>query len=336
MVDIIEHMVKNFSQAFVPFSWLIDIIPAVRYLPDWVPGMVYRKTSQEWKAINDAVTEVPYSFVKRQMANKVHQPSYVSGLLEKINIKAGDNSTSSLDDEDAIKSTAASLYGGASETTVAAVTSVVLALVMFPEVQQRAQEEIDHVVGTNRLPTFEDRENLLYVDSIVKEAWRWNPVIPLGVTHESEEDIVCGEYVVPRGSYLVANIWWFLHDPEVYSDPDIFKPERYLPPLNENDPSQLAFGYGRRSCPGRLFADSIVYITIVQILAAFRFGKHRDAHGNEFSPKLKPVPGIINSPSPFEFNIEPRSSHYVELLNRIEKAQERKVSDVDLLNFNTV
>lgn len=328
-----ERMIKNISQAYVPFSWPVDVIPAVRYLPDWVPGMSYRKTAQEYKAINEALAEVPYSFVKRQMAHKAHRPSYVSGLVEKYNITTGDNASSNLDNEETIKITAANLYIGASDTTVAAITSVILALVMFPEVQQRAQEEIGHVVGTDRLPTFEDRENLPYVDGIVKEAWRWNPIAPLGGTHVSEEDIVHGEYVIPKGSYLQANVWWFLHDPEVYPDPDIFKPERYLPPLNEPDPGQIAFGYGRRSCPGRLFADSMVYIAVVQLLAVFRFGKTRDAQGDEIPVKLTHVPGLIHCPGPFEFNIEPRSPHHVELLDRLEGEQDCEVSDAGLLKF---
>jgi cytochrome P450 len=139
--------------------------------------------------------------------------------------------------------------------------------------QQRAQEEIDRVVGTDRLPNFDDRNNLPYVDGMVKEAWRWNPVGPMSLIHKSEEDIVYGEYIIPKGSYLLPSFWWFLQDPKVYSDPYTYKPERYLAPLNEPDPSDLAFGYGWRSCAGRFFADASVYITLVQMLATFRIRK---------------------------------------------------------------
>lgn len=63
--------------------------------------------------------------------------------------------------------------------TVSAMNSFFLAMALFPEIQQRAQAEIDSVVGTDRLPAFADRPNLPYVDGIVKEALRWNPVVPL-------------------------------------------------------------------------------------------------------------------------------------------------------------
>jgi cytochrome P450 len=55
-----------------------------------------------------------------------------------------------------------------------------LAMVLYPDAQKRAQAEIDSVIGRDRLPTFEDRASLPYVDAIVRETFRWNPVLPLG------------------------------------------------------------------------------------------------------------------------------------------------------------
>lgn len=64
--------------------------------------------------------------------------------------------------------------------TVSAITSFILAMLTNPEVQRKAQVEIDKVVGTARLPTFDDREELVYLDSVLKEVHRWNPVANLG------------------------------------------------------------------------------------------------------------------------------------------------------------
>lgn len=333
LVDVIEHAMENLSRAFVPLSWAVDAVPALKYLPDGFPGTSYRKTAKEWKEINEAAAELPYEFVKRQMSQKAHRPSYVSNLLEKNMIKTGNETNMALDDEEAIKWTAVSLYAAGSDSTVAIITSVICALVIFPEVQERAQEEIDRVVGNDRLPTFDDRQNLPYIDGIVKEAWRWNPVGPMGLTHKSEEDIVYGEYMIPEGSYLLPSLWWFLHDPKDYSDPHTFKPERYMAPLNEPDPGDLAFGYGRRSCAGRFFADASVYITVVQLLAVFRIRKDRDANGNEIPVKLEAIPGMVNRPKEFEFKVEPRSPRHVELLRRIEGEQEPEFSDAGRLSI---
>ena len=81
-------------------------------------------------------------------------------------------------------------------------------MALFPEAQRKAQEEIDRVVGTDRLPTFEDRENLPYVDALVKEALRWHPVVPMGVPHVTTEDDIYEGYFIPKGSILLPNIWY--------------------------------------------------------------------------------------------------------------------------------
>lgn len=56
----------------------------------------------------------------------------------------------------------------------------VLAMVLYPGVQKRAQAEIDLVIGTDRLPVFEDKKSLPYVDAVVRETYRWMPIAPLG------------------------------------------------------------------------------------------------------------------------------------------------------------
>ena len=76
-------------------------------------------------------------------------------------------------------------------------------MVRYPDVQRRARAEIHAVVGTERLPTFEDRARLPYVDALVKEVLRWNCVAPLGLAHRATEDVVWGEYVIPAGACTV-------------------------------------------------------------------------------------------------------------------------------------
>ena len=81
-------------------------------------------------------------------------------------------------------------------------------MTLFPEVQLKAQEEIDRIVGTKRLPNFEDRANLPYVDAIVKEVLRWHPVAPIGVPHMTTEDDIFNGYLIPKGALILANIWY--------------------------------------------------------------------------------------------------------------------------------
>ena len=64
--------------------------------------------------------------------------------------------------------------------TVSAIHSFYLAMTLYPEVQRKAQEEVDRVIGSDRLPTLADQSSLPYVDALVQEVLRWNPVGPLG------------------------------------------------------------------------------------------------------------------------------------------------------------
>ena len=79
---------------------------------------------------------------------------------------------------------------------------------LFPEIQRKAQAELDIVVGPDRLPDFGDRESLVYLDAVIKEALRWMPSAPLGLTHCTRQDEVINGYYIPAGTVLLANIWY--------------------------------------------------------------------------------------------------------------------------------
>jgi cytochrome P450 len=79
-----------------------------------------------------------------------------------------------------IKDLAAIVYLGGSDTTVAAVISFFLAMVIYPDVQLRAQAELDSVAGRGRLPEFSDKQDMPYVNAVMSECLRWIPVVPMG------------------------------------------------------------------------------------------------------------------------------------------------------------
>jgi cytochrome P450 len=80
-------------------------------------------------------------------------------------------------------------------------------MVLFPEAQRKAQEELDEVVGLIRLPEYSDRKNLPYVNALCKEILRWHPVVPLGVPHRVTQDDVYNGYFIPAGSFVFGNTW---------------------------------------------------------------------------------------------------------------------------------
>jgi cytochrome P450 len=212
---------------------------------------------------------------------------------------------------------------------VCAIESFFLAMTVFPDVQRKAQEEIDRVLGPGQLPKVSDRQRLPFVSAVVKEVLRWHPVAPMGIPHMSSEDDTWGEYFIPKGSLIMPNIWCdrpkrshrvdtdqsraFTHDPEVYKDPMEFRPERFLGEEPEEDPTSYVFGFGRRVCPGRFLADNTLYLSIAQSLAVFRI------EGTEVKADANFQPGVISHPVPWKHQITPRSADHEALILSVEQ-----------------
>ena len=80
-------------------------------------------------------------------------------------------------------------------------------MTMFPEAQRKAQAELDNVVGPDRLPTFEDRDSLPYLNAVLQETLRWHPVLPIAIPHKTTEDDTYNGYHIPAGTVLIPNNW---------------------------------------------------------------------------------------------------------------------------------
>lgn len=92
--------------------------------------------------------------------------------------------------------------------TVSSFSTFFLAMLQYPDIQVKAQAQLDEVMGGNQLPTFDDEPLLPYITAIAKEVLRWQPAGPLGIPHlNTEEDNYKG-YTIPAGSVIIANIWY--------------------------------------------------------------------------------------------------------------------------------
>ena len=183
--------------------------------------------------------------------------------------------------------------GAGFETTSTALMWWTLAMAAFPEVQCRAQAELDAVVGRARLPTYADAPRLPYVRAIIREVLRWRPALPLGLPHTTAEDDWYEGMFIPKGVTCMANIWQCNHDKAVFGDDaDDFKPERHLGdngellpgPKETNQEGHVSFGFGRRVCVGRHQANESLFIHTARILWAATVQCARDENGKERRP----------------------------------------------------
>lgn len=161
---------------------------------------------------------------------------------------------------------------------------------MYPDIQKRAQAEVDALVlRERRLPTIADRVYLPYIDAIVQEVFRWAPPAPIGIFHATSEDDEYQGYFIPKNATVIPNIWAMTHDPDMYPDPFTFNPDRFLSTQGherQRDPRQIIFGFGRRSCPGQHLGDASVFIQIATTLATLELSKPLDANGGVIEPEV--------------------------------------------------
>ncbi|KAG2337086.1 cytochrome P450 [Suillus weaverae] len=309
-IDLADRAMDNFSWSTAPGAFIVDIVPFLANVPEWFPGAGFKRLAREWRQIANEMVDVPYKFVKEQMDAGIAPMSFTSSLLE--------GRTLSAEEDHMVKWSAASLYSGGADTTVSAIYSFFLAMTLFPDVQKKAQAEIDAVVGPDRLPSFADRDSLPYIEALVKEVFRWNVVAPTAIPHRVAEDDIHDGYHIPRGSLLILNIWFMLNDPRTYANPSQFNPERFLDNDGkdpEPDPRTICFGFGRRICPGLHLADASVWISTAMSLAVFDISKVVE-RGVEVTPEVDPTSGTISHPKPFKCSVKPRSAKAVALIQQ--------------------
>ncbi|KAG8690452.1 hypothetical protein FRC11_011490 [Ceratobasidium sp. 423] len=270
---------------------IVEALPWLARLPRWLPGTLFLQVGAEGYALRDAYARRPFEQVRAEMRTGTARHSFVSNLLT---IKGGPDGAT-VHDQDLIKWTAAALFVGGSDTTVAVINTFLLMMATNPEIQKLAQEEIANVLGGKdhssqdqtsivtegesanasaiplpaRLPGFGDRPQLPYLEAVFKEVMRFNPGLSMGLPHAVTQEESYRGYTFPVGTIVRANIWAILHDPALYPSPHAFEPKRHLGPHADPDPLRYVFGFGRRICPGVHLAADQPWLAMAGILSTF-------------------------------------------------------------------
>jgi len=310
LVRVLDDGFKHLARLSVPGKYWVEFMPFLRHVPDWFPGAGFKREAKKSGAELAQIELLPFNWAKKQIMSGDFVDSFTSKHLFPEDGKIADPEM-----QDHIKWASAALYVGGGDTTVSALTSFVLVMTLHPEVQKRAQADIDRVIS-NRLPTLDDYDSLPYIGAIIKEILRWAPVAPLGINHRVMQDDVYGNYFIPKGCKIVANIWAITHDEDIYPDPHIFDPSRHLGERPQPDPFKYAFGFGRRACPGAHLAEMSLFLNIASILSVYNISKAIDENGVEIEPKIEWSTGVTMHIKPFQCEIKPRSNDHLSLLDR--------------------
>ncbi|KAJ8119435.1 hypothetical protein ONZ43_g3610 [Nemania bipapillata] len=315
------------GQGGVPAGNVVDFFPILRHLPNGIarisklfrPLIHARRTKPFIQRLHDA----PWAEVEPSIrAKEQPKPSFVHTQFGRYlaNEAAGRPNDATIED---LKGAAGAIAIAGGNTTWSTIIVCILGLLTNPDARVKARREMEDVVGVDengdllRLPTFDDRPRLKYLENVLHETTRWQPLSPLGVPHATLADDEYKGYRIPAGSVVYPNVRAMSRDERHYSSPEEFCPERYDPVTQGGRGEPLPngpFGFGRRACPGEHLAMSGVYIMISTLLATMHIQCPKDHHGNDIKPNVEFSDGLSGVPEKFECSVVPQSRRMKELL----------------------
>nr|QDF44411.1 caffeoyl-3-(4-hydroxyphenyl)lactate 3-hydroxylase [Phacelia campanularia] len=160
------------------------------------------------------------------------------------------------------------------DTTAVVAEWAMAELLRHPRVLQKAQEEIDRVVGTDRVMTEVDFSNLPYLQCVTKEVLRLHPSTPNMLPHRASTNVKVGGYDIPKDTIVHVNVWAIGRDPAIWKDPLEFRPERFMEEdidVKGQNFRVLPFGAGRRICPGAQLGINMVTSMLGHLLHHFNW-----------------------------------------------------------------
>ncbi|KJA29523.1 hypothetical protein HYPSUDRAFT_524598 [Hypholoma sublateritium FD-334 SS-4] len=312
LITAANHSLLLAGSLLTPDASIINLFPFLAHIPLWLSGlMTSRKAAAEAEGLMKYMQESMLNFAKTSIKNGAAVPSLMTNFIEKPSTsQAGE------EEEKAMQDVAFTTYAGATDTTIAVTSTFFYLMAKHPEVQRKAQAEIDQIIGSTRLPEFDDRPSLPYLEAIYREVMRWNQSVPV-IPHALTEDDYYKGYFIPKGTTVLGNIWAMNHDEDVYPEPFAFKPERFFDENGNLDKNNriLSYGFGRRICVGKAVASSVVWFMMASTLSCFNIGKAKDEFGNEIELNGEyRTEGLITVKEEFKCSILPRSQVYKDFI----------------------
>lgn len=323
----IYDIMNDFSLMAKPGTYLADTLPFLGKLPpklQWWRKDVkpyFEKQARLWMSF--------WSTLKTQMETKQAPECFVKQFIESDYEKQGISELQAA-------FLAGSMIEAGSETTSAALNTAILYLSANPHARQRAFEDIQKVASSTRSPTFDDEPELPYICAIVKETLRLRPVTNIGTPHYTTAPVTYKGIHIPAQSVVCLQQYPIHYHPNIFSEPQRFKPERYLNhphgsghyaagPAASRD--HWAFGAGRRICSGVHLAENSIFIVLAKLLWAFDILPPLDSLGKEIevdtSDKAFDAVGSTTMAKPYNVRWRVRSEEVKKTVLR-EAAEARR------------
>ncbi|KIW64619.1 hypothetical protein PV04_09542 [Phialophora macrospora] len=291
----ITHVEEEVSKFRSTTGNLQDYIPLLRLNPFSFGSAHARDMRQRrdvyLKKLNDDLDD--------RMAKGTHQPCIQANVILDREAK--------LNKEELISISLTMLSGGLDTLTTLVAWSMAL-LAQRPDIQKKAHDEIRKVYSPEQiLCDANDDQSIAYIVALVRELLRYYTVLRLSLPRATVKDITYNGHVIPAKSVIFLNAWACNMDPEVWTDPFTFRPERWL---EHPDAPLFTYGLGYRMCAGSLLANREMYTIYLRLISAFELTDVRAEGGKEM--ETHPVKGVedqtqlVSVPRRYRLRVVPR------------------------------
>eukprot|EP01018_Ginkgo_biloba_P015925 Gb_01526 [translate_table: standard] len=224
-----------------------------------------RRQKHIHKTFNDFFEKIIAEHVENK--SRGHR-DFVDVMLELLE----DNTMEIKISRDNIKAVIFDMLAAGTDTSSSTLEWAMSEMLLNPSMMKKVQDELESVVGVNRMVEESDLPQLEYLKVVVKETLRLHPQGPLLIPHEAREDCIIGGYNIPRKARIIVNAFALGTDPNSWEDAEKFKPERFIgSPIDVKGQNfeLIPFGSGRRGCPGQPLATVVVEYALATLLHCF-------------------------------------------------------------------
>ncbi|XP_029798058.1 cytochrome P450 2U1 isoform X1 [Suricata suricatta] len=260
---------------------------------------------KELRQIEKDITTFLKKIIKdHQESLDVENPQdFIDMYLLHVDEERKNNSNSSFN-EDYLFYIIGDLFIAGTDTTTNSLLWCLLYMSLNPDIQEKVHEEIERVIGAERVPSLTDKAQMPYTEATIMEVQRLTVVVPLAIPHMTSEKTVLQGYTIPKGTVILPNLWSVHRDPAIWEKPDEFYPNRFLDEQGQliKKETFIPFGIGKRVCMGEQLAKMELFLMFVSLMQSFTFALPKDSK----KPILTGRYGLTLAPHPFDIIISKR------------------------------
>ncbi|XP_072491939.1 cytochrome P450 1B1 isoform X1 [Notamacropus eugenii] len=299
---------------------LVDVLPWLQRFPNPV-----RTAYRDFQKLNhDFYSFVLDKFLKHRSSLKPGAPprdmmdAFIHTVMKEEE-SPGEAKPGLRLNTDYVPATVTDIFGASQDTLSTALQWLLILFIRYPKVQALVQEELDRVVGRDRLPSLDDQPHLPYVMAFLYEAMRFSSFVPVTIPHATTTDTSVMGYHIPKDTVVFINQWSVNHDPVKWQNPEDFNPARFLDNKGFIDKDMasgvMIFSVGKRRCIGEELSKIQLFLFISILAHQCNFHANPDE-----DPEMNFSYGLTIKPQSFTINVTLRES--MQLLdNAVQRLQ---------------